>query len=147
MLEAVSTPRNKNRTFILLGISAVLVAAAAIVGNSDNPPGLIVAYLSVTSLVVAFVHPWKASQQFRRLLYASGLGFIVFVVLHNVFYALAAAAGGSGLAGDLLAGAGAVFFVLGTVLCSVGFLIGAVGAVLTSTRESHSRPEVPGTAA
>ena len=62
MLEAFSTPRNKNRTFILLGISAVLVAAAAIVGISDNPAGLIMAYLSATSLVVAFVHPWSASQ-------------------------------------------------------------------------------------
>jgi len=147
MLEAFSTPRNRNRTFILLGISAVLVTAAAIVGISDNPPGLILTYLSAITLVVAFVHPWKASQQFRRLLYASGLGFIVFVILHNVFDALAAAAGASGLVGDLLEIAGAAFFVVATLLCPPGLLVGAVGAVVMSMRERHSRPGVTGTTA
>jgi hypothetical protein len=147
MLEALSTPRNRNRTFILLGISAVLVIAAAIVGISDNPPGLILMYLSASSFVASFVHPWKASQQFRRLLYASGLGVVVFVILHLLSENVASTIDATGLVDDLLAGAGSAFFVLGTVLCPAGFLIGAFGAVVMSMRERHSRPGVTGTAA
>jgi hypothetical protein len=147
MPEAFSTPSNRNRTFILLGISAVLVTAATIVGISDNPPGLIMMYLSAVSFVAAFVHPWKASKQFQRLLYASGLGVVVFVILHLLSENLASTIDATGLGDDLLAGAGAAFFVLGTVLFPAGFLIGAVGAVVMSVRERHSRLGVPGTAA
>jgi hypothetical protein len=147
MLEALSTTRNRNRTFILLGICGVLAATAATMGISDNPPGLLMAYLSATTLVVAFVHPWKASQPFRRLLYTSGLGFVLFAVLHNVFEGLAATTGASGLVGDLLDVAGGAFFGIATLLCPPGFLVGAVGAVAMSIRERHSHPGAAGTAA
>ena len=140
MLEAFSTPRHRNRTFILLGIAGVLAVAAAAVGIDDNPPGLLMAYLSATSFVVAFVHPWKASQHFRRLLFASGLGFVVFVPLHLVLENLATTAGASGLGHGLIAGAGAAFFVVGTLLCPPAILVSAVGALVMSRREGHSRP-------
>ena len=38
MLEAFSTPRNRNRTVILFAICGMLAVAAAAVGISDNPP-------------------------------------------------------------------------------------------------------------
>ena len=143
MLEAFSTPRNRSRTFILFAICGVLAVTAAAVGISDNPPGLLFAFLSASALVAAFVHPWRASKHFRRLIYASGLGFIVFAVLHNVLEGVASKAGISGLVHDLLSGAGVACFLVATLLCPPGLLVGAVGAVVMSRRERHSHPGVP----
>jgi hypothetical protein len=143
MLEAFSTPRNKKRTFILFAVCVALAAAAAIVGIGDNPPGLLLAFLSASAFIVAFVHPWRASKKFKRLIYASGLGFVVFAVLHNVFEGLASKAGVSGLVHGLLGGVGVAFFLVAILLCPPGLLVGAVGAIVMSRRERHSQPGAP----
>ena len=143
MLEIFSTPRNRNQTFILFAICGVLAAAATAVGISDNPPGLLLAFLSAITFVVAFVHPWRTSKQFLRLIYASGLGFIVSAVLHNVFEGIASMAGVSGLVHDLLGGAGVAFFLVAILLCPPGLLVGAVGAVVMFRRKRHSQPGAP----
>ena len=143
MLKAFSTPYNRKRTFVLFAICGVLAVAAAIVGISDNPPGLLLAFLSATAFIVAFVHPWRASKHFRRLVYASVLGFIMSAVLHNVFEGVASTAGVSGLLRALLSGAGVAFFLIAILLCPPGLLVGAVGAIVMSRRERHSQPGAP----
>lgn len=145
MLEALSTPSNRNRTIILFAICSVLAVAAATVGISDNPPGLLLMFLSASAFIVAFVHPWRASKHFQRLIYASGLGFIVFAVLHNVFEGVASKAGVSGLVHDLLSGAGVAFFLIAILLCPPGLLVGVVGAIVMSRRGRHSQPGAPAT--
>jgi len=139
MLRAFSTVPNRNRTFILLAASVLLALAAVWVGIDDNPPGLLLAFLSATSLVLAFVHPWRSAQPFRRLIYASGIAFIVFGILHNVFDALASLDGGSGLADGLLIGASIVCFFIAILLCPPALLVGAVGAVTMSMRNKGKK--------
>ena len=75
MIVALSTPRNRKVTVVFLAIAAALAAAAGLVGISDNPPGILLAYGAAAALVLAFVHPWRTSRQFRYLLYGSFLGF------------------------------------------------------------------------
>lgn len=142
MIEALSTPRNKNRTFILLAVCGVLAIAAAAIGIDDNPPGLLLAFLSASAFVLAFVHPWRASKQFLYLIYASVLGFIVFAVLHNVFDFVASKSGGSGLVPGLLNSASALFFLLACLLCPPALLVGVIGAAVMYGRERHSQPGV-----
>jgi hypothetical protein len=142
MIDALSTPRKKIRTLILLVICGLSAIAAAAVGISDNPPGILLAYLATTAFVLAFVHPWRTSRQFRRLLYASALGFVVFGLLHNVFEAIASNLGGSGLIHDLLNGAGGALFLIAVLVCPPGLLVGAVGAVIMSIR--NRRRPMPG---
>ena len=140
MLKAFSTPRNRNRTFILFAICCVLAVTSAAVGISDNPPGLLLAFLSASVFIITFVHPWRASKHFRRLIYASILGFVVFGVLHNVFEGVASNALVSGLMHDLLSGAGVASFLVAIFLCPPGLLVGAVGAIVMFIRERHSQP-------
>src|SRR3972149_7949573 len=116
MIDAFSTPHNRIKTLILLVICGLSAIAAAAVGIDDNPPGILLAFLSATAFVLAFVHPWRASRQFGRLLYASALGFVVFGLLHNVFEAIASNLGGSGLVHDLLNDAAAALFLIPTLL-------------------------------
>ena len=142
MIDALSTPHNRIRTLILLAICGLSAIAAAVVGIDDNPPGILLAFLAATAFVLAFVHPWRTSRQFRRLLYASALGFVVFGLLHIVFEAIASNGGGSGLVQDLLNGAGAVLFLIAVLVCPPGMLVGAVGAVVMSI--GNRRRSTPG---
>lgn len=140
MWEAFSTP-NRNRTWMALGISAVLALASAVVGISDNIPGIALAYLAALAFVVAFAHPWRESKQFLRLMYASVVGLVVLVLLHNLFDALAGNLEGFG--SDLVGGASALFFVAATMICPAGFVVGAIGAAVRFSHERRSHAGHP----
>jgi hypothetical protein len=138
MWESLSTPHNRHRTYALLGISVALALAAAAVGVDDNPPGLLLAFLSGAAFTVAFVHPWRTTRKFQALMMASILGLVVFAILHNVFHALATVVGPSGLAGNLVGGLGILSFFIALLLCPPAFLVGMVGAIVMFFRERGS---------
>jgi hypothetical protein len=95
MIEVLSTPQNRIRSLIFLVICGLSAIAATGIGIDDNLPGILFAYLAATTFVLTFVHPWKTTRQFRRLLYTSILGFVVFGLLHNAFEAIASNLNGS----------------------------------------------------
>jgi len=142
MIEALSTPRNRRMTVVLLAIAAVLAAAAGVVGISDNPPGILLAYGAAAALVVAFVHPWRTSRQFRYFFYTSFVGFFVLVVVHNVFEVVAGRMGGPGFVVAVLQGIQVAAFLIAILICPPALVIGAVGAVIMWIR-NRRRPEVP----
>jgi len=142
MIEALSTPHNRSRTFILLAVCGVLAIAAAAIGIDDNPPGLLLAFLSASAFVLAFVHPWRASKQFLHLIYASLLGFILFAVLHNVFDFVASKSGSSSLVPELLDITSTAFFLVAVMLSPPALLVGVIGAAVMYRRERHSQPGV-----
>jgi len=129
---------HRKRTSILLTICVLLGIAAAAVGIDDNPPGILLAFLSASAFVTAFVHTWRTSKQFLHLILGSIFGLVVFAVLHNVFDIVASKPGLSGLVPGLLTGASTAFFLVATLLCPSALLVGAVGAVVMYRREHHS---------
>jgi hypothetical protein len=146
MTGVLSTARIKVRTLVLLAICGLLAIAAAVVGIDDNLPGVALAFLAATAFVMAFVHTWSTARQFKRLLYVSALAFVVFGVLHNGFEAIASRLGGPGLLPDLLNAVGAALFLIATLICAPGILVGAVGALVMSIRDRR-RPRPGPTAA
>ena len=141
MLEALSTPRNRKMTVVFLAIAAVLAAAAGIVGISDNPPGILLAYGAAAALVLAFVHPWRTSRQFRYFFYISFVGFALLVVVHNVFEVVAGRMGGPAFVVAVLQGIQVAAFLIAILICPPALVIGAVGAVIMWIR-NRRRPEV-----
>ena len=146
MIDALSTPHNRIRTLIFLVTCGLSAIAAAAVGIDDNPHGILLAFLAATAFVLAFVHPWRTSRQFRRLLYASALGLVVFGLLHIMFDVTASNLGGSGLVHDLLS-AGAAIFLITTLVCPSGLLVGAVGAMVMAIRNRRHLTPGPTTTA
>jgi len=144
MIEALSTHHNRVVTVVFLAIAAVLAAAAGIVGISDNPPGILMLYAGAFALVLAFVHPWRTSRQFRYLLYASVLGLVVFAVVHNVFEVVAGRMGGPGFVVAVLQGIQVAAFLIAILICPPAIIIGVVGEVVMDIRNRHhpERPEV-----
>ena len=139
MIDALSTPHNRIWTLILLVICGLLAIAAAAVGIDDNPPGILLAFLAATALVLAFVHPWRTARQFNRLLYASVLGLALFVILTNVFAAVAHNSATAGVLQNLMQGLAVAAFFLATLICPVAFIVGAVGSVAMFIR-NRRRP-------
>jgi hypothetical protein len=133
MIESFSTPHNRIRTFMLLGVCGLLGIAAAAIGIDDNPPGILLAFLAFTAFVLAFVHPWRTSRQFVGLLIASVMGLFVFGALFIMCDVLSSKFEGAGLIHDLLS-AGGTLFLIATLVCPSGFLVGAIGAVVMAIR-------------
>ncbi len=131
MLEAWVTSRKWTLTLVFLVISCAFALAAIVIGIDDNPPGIVLAFCAVAALVFAFVHPWRTARQFRRLLFASVLGLVVFAILHNAFGALAAKAVTASALQSVLQGFSVATFFLAVLFFPVAVLIGAVGAVVT----------------
>jgi hypothetical protein len=134
MLQALATPRDRARTLIFLAIGGAAAIAAALVGISDNPPGILLALAAAVAIVLAFVHPWRTPRQFGRLLLASVLGFLLFAVLHNVFEALAGWAEHIAVLHVLLEGLGVAAFLLATLVCPAAFLVSVVALVVVLIR-------------
>jgi len=141
LIEALSTPRRRKTTVAFLVIAGILAAAAGIVGISDNPPGILLAFGAAAALVLAFVHPWRTSRQFRYFFYISFVGFALLVVVHNVFEVVAGRMGGPGFVVAVLQGIQVAAFLIAVLICPPALVIGAVGAVVMWIR-SRRRPEV-----
>lgn len=149
MIEALATPAKRIRTLVFLGVCAACAIGAAVVGISDNPPGILLAYLAATALVLALVHPWRTSRPFKRLLYGSVLGFVVSAVLHNLISGIASGSAGTGPLARLFEGLAGFFFIVAVLLCPPALLIGAAGAVIAFFRDrrengSDGRPPAGG---
>jgi hypothetical protein len=141
LIEALSTPRSRKTTVTFLVIAGILAAAAGIVGISDNPPGILLAFGAAAALVLAFVHPWRTSRQFRYFFYISFVGFALLVVVHNVFEVVAGRMGGPGFVVAVLQGIQVAAFLIAVLICPPALVIGAVGAVVVWIR-NRGRPEV-----
>ena len=133
-------------TLGLLVIGCAFLAAGLVVGINDNPPGIVLVYLAVSAWISAFVHRWRRVKSFLILLVASLVGFLVFAVLHNLFYGLAEMA--SDIVGlvQVLQFLHVVFFLVALLVCPPGVLIGAVGSVvlaLLRLRKAKDSDDLP----
>jgi len=142
MLEALSTPSNRTRTFVWFAVCCVLSAAAAVVGISDNLPGILLAFGAAIALVLAFVHPWRSAKKFQHLLLGSVIALVVTGVLHNVFHGAADMAEGIVVLKGLLQGLGVAAFLIAILICPPAILVGLVGSVLMSIRNRRQPPAI-----
>jgi len=119
----------KRKTYIYLVLSAISMIAAMIVSIPDNPPGIILSFMSSILFVLAFTHNWKKPKPYIILLISSVFGFVLFAVLHNVFEVI-----GKGTFWEVI---GAFFFLLAIFLCPAGIIIGIVGSIITAIKNER----------
>ena len=131
--------RHRRTTLILAGIFCALVVGAIIIGVGDNIPGIILCYLAATIPAIALTYTWRELKKFLILLGASIGGFFVFVVLHNVFYALGIITNHIIVLSHLMQGFGVVAFCIAWFLCPPAFLVGAVGSIVLAIRRRRGQ--------
>jgi hypothetical protein len=147
VFEAFSTPHNRKRTFLFLAACCIFAIGAALVTVSDNPPGIVLALLAAAAFILAFVHPWRTARQYGIFFLASVIGLVLFAILHNVFDAAASMAASVGVVHGLLEGLAVAAFLLAIMICPPAMLVGAVGWVITRTRNRRRSAGTPNTAA
>ena len=140
-LRTTSNKSTQRITMLLCLICFGSLIAAFIVGISGNLLGLALCYIAAISIILAFVHCWRKLKYFLILMSASLLGFVVFVVLHNAFYALGQMAANLIILSWLLEFFHAVFFIIAILVCPAGFLIGMAGSIITTITYFTKRAE------
>jgi hypothetical protein len=125
-------------------IIVTLLVGARLVGNSlffsvIIPAGVIFLGLGVAMLVLTIKTKVAGKQKiFLLLTGASVAGIPVFVILHNLVYALFIIWFGDNFWGA--EGDEPVFFILATMICPLGFLVGAIGTIVIARKNKPSLP-------
>lgn len=113
----------------------MLAIAAAAVGIDDNPLGILLAFLSATAFVLAFVHPWRTAKKYMFLFLASILGFILFTILNIALDITTQDPATSGTLRELIESP--AMNALNTIIimiCAAAFVVGVVGSVAMAIR-------------
>jgi len=126
--------RKRKEILILAGIFCALLVSAIAIGISDNMPGLVLCYLATVTLIVAPVRAWRKTKKFLILLGASALGFFVFALLHNAFYAITILTSHIAALSHLMEAFHIISFIIAVFLCPAAFLVGAVGSIVCAIR-------------
>jgi hypothetical protein len=74
-------------------------------------------------------------KKFFLLTGASAVGVLVFILLHNAVYGLFIYFFGEGF---WKGGDEPFFFIMGIIICPLGFLVGAIGSIVLRIREARS---------
>lgn len=121
---------NRKVTFTFLAISIISSVIAFIIGISDNPPGILLLFIGFAALILVFVHHWRKAKKFLILFIASLIGFPIFVILHNVMYALEEMVGDIVVISQLIRFIDISSFFIAILVCPAGVLVGAVGSIV-----------------
>ncbi|MEN8120780.1 MAG: hypothetical protein ABFS35_10555 [Bacteroidota bacterium] len=126
--------KSRKISLIFIATGILLMIVALIFGISDNPPGIILAFISICAITLAFVHHWTKLKKFLVLLIGSVLGFPVFAVLHNLFYGLAIMAKDIIVVKQILEILDVSSFLIAIFLCPVGIIVGAIGSIVLAIK-------------
>ena len=122
----------KRGQWILIALGLGLGIAAALIGISDNLPGIILIYLSLTCLVVAWVWSWHSPRDFWILLGLALLSFPVGVFLHNMLYALGTVISNIPILAGLIEFLEVIFFLIAVIVAGPVGMVALAGGIFTS---------------
>ena len=126
---------------ILIVLAALALGMALLVGVSDNVSGLVLVHLACGLLIVAFVCTWREPQPFLKMLVASLISVPVFVVLHNLAYAVTQTTADMPLISGFFEFLGAICFIIAVVIAPTAVIISAIGAIITAIQNwRHHQP-------
>jgi hypothetical protein len=118
---------------VLLVIGCGAIAAGLIVGISDNLPGIALVYGGIICLVLAAVCRWQRPKSFALLFALSAVGFVVFAVLHNVFYGIGEITSITWVKA-ILEGLHVGAFLIALLVCPAGVVVGLPGWIISLIR-------------
>lgn len=124
--------RSRKISLVWLAIFCVSVTVGLISHGEGglSLTGVLLSLVAGCSLILAFVHSWRKVWKFLILLGASVIGFPLFVILHNLFYALGIMTADMIVLHYLFEFLHAASFLIAIFVCPAGFLIGAAGSMV-----------------
>jgi len=116
----------------LLGLGLGLGIVAVILGVSDNPPGIILLFISLICLAGAWVWNLPAPKDYWLILLISLAAFPIGVILHNLFYGLATLVSAIPLLLGVMEFLHVFFFLVAVVAVGPTALVALIGGIISS---------------
>jgi hypothetical protein len=136
-----TSQKENTLTIIFYLLAAVFVLAISIIfipafrgfisGTFMIISGVILVILG--SILIGLTLVQKVEGKLKKLLIltgASAAGFFVFVLLHNIFYALEQISSHIAILSYLMKAFEVIFFLIAIFACPIGFLIGVIGTII-----------------
>lgn len=123
-------------TFFALIIITILVVSGTFIGEwlhgkTFLPAIALFCLFGIILTILTFKSKIKGKpRKFLLLTGVSAVGFFVFVILHNFFYALSIVTSKIAALSFLMEIFHIIFFFISTIACPIGFLIGVVGSLV-----------------
>lgn len=149
-LAPIEDKRGPKRMFMLTAIFWALIIIFLMIVSSMvvsaferyiSPPFMFISWGSFFLLGGALIFltlKEKVEGKLKKFLIltgASAVGFLVSIVLHNGFYALAVISSHIVVLHSVMEALDVGFFLISVFLCPLGFLIGAVGSIILFIRK------------
>ena len=100
-------------------------------------PAIIFSLLGIVLIFLTLKEKLEGKlKKFLILTGASAAGFFIFVLLHNLFYALGTITSHIPVLNYLIGSLHVAFFILAVPVCPLGFLIGAAGTIFLLVRKN-----------
>ncbi len=122
----------KREQWILIALAIGIGITAPIIGIADNLPGIVLVYLALTCLAVAWVWNWHSPRDFWILLGLALLSFPVGVFLHNMLYALGTIVSGTPVLAGLIGFFEVIFFLVAVIVAGPVGMVALAGGIITS---------------
>jgi len=94
--------------------------------------------LTFSSVLIGLTLVQKVEGKLKKFLIltgASAAGFFVFVLLHNIFYALEQITNHITILSYLMKAFEVIFFLIAIFACPIGFVIGVIGTIVTFNKK------------
>lgn len=131
VLLSVNESSRQKSNLIILAFAASLVIVGLILSASYNSLAVTLIYSGVVIGIVTYIHRWRDPLSFLVLTGFSIVGFPIFVILHNAFYAFGEISKNIFLLKSIFEILHAVFFIIAVAICPTGLFIGLIGLLLT----------------
>ena len=136
-------PVSIKAVFTLLLLNFILLLGLMFIPTIRNffqgMPFLIIMgiFFLLGGLLTFLVYKQKLGGKLKNYLLLTGfsaVGFFVFAVLHNLFYALGELSKNIAVLPTVLEYIHATFFIISVIICPIGFLIGVIGSLISITK-------------
>ena len=119
--------------FFVLAISTIFIPVFReyVSGTFMIISGVILVILG--SILIGLTLVQKIEGKLKKLLMltgASAVGFFIFILLHNIFYALAQVTSHISILNYLMKAFEVIFFLIAIFACPIGFVIGVIGTIV-----------------
>ena len=132
--------------FYALMVLSILVTLSMLFPDIGMGPYIIILWVLLFSAGVGLVittYKEKISGKRKFFLLFSGFssaGFLLFVVLHNLFYALGTITGNLGILNKIINFFEGAFFLVATIICPVVLIVGIVGTLILLKKSQSEKP-------
>jgi len=128
----------KNQSFALVALGCLSLVAGLAVGIADNLPGITLVFGAIICWTLAVVRRWSRPKSFLWLALGAAVGFLVFAVLHNVFYGLGEMASDRPFLHGLCEALHVVSFLLAVIVAPPVLVVGLLGRLVAGWRQRQS---------